>query len=266
MPARASSASSSKLRAGALRALRQPRAPRRDRRPCRSSRSGLPGATSSPCSRRAKAITHRIVQSRAHARPPRHWRVSSSPSSRCRWIAAAITSPRASRRRPASLPSGRLREAASRSRAAPIPAADRGCRRRSAAPARARAPAGATRPAASQRSSAAFGNSQRAGHLGAGHGAVRHQLVELALATAADSRRPRRSSAGPAYAPICMNHASVTKIDHIRTHMQDVCANGDRRCRKTSPPCNWCSAAIRRCSPSSGCRCSSACRRWCSRR
>ena len=51
---------------------------------------------------------HRVVQAGRAARPRRYWRSRRRRRCRCRWIAAAITSPRASRRRPASLPSGRL--------------------------------------------------------------------------------------------------------------------------------------------------------------
>ena len=57
--------------------------------------------------------------------------------------------------------------------------------------------------------------------------------------------------------------AVLLKLTIIVPHAQDVCETEICRCRPTSPPCNWCSPAIRRCSRSCGCRWSSACPRWC---
>ena len=76
---------------------------------------------------------------------------------------------------------------------------------------------GRDRPAATQRSSAAFGKQPAAGDLGAGHGAVGDQLVELALATAADRWRPRRwsASSGIMHMPahICIWFRNLTDFE-----------------------------------------------------
>ena len=76
------------LRAGALRPQRQPRAPRRDARRCRRAAADCPAPPPAPARGGRSAI------STASCSPERRATAStlapsSSPSSRCRWIAAA---------------------------------------------------------------------------------------------------------------------------------------------------------------------------------
>ena len=163
---------------------------------------------------------HRVVQARARCATASTLALSSSPSIRCRWMAAAITSPRASRReaRLRCPPAGS--RARSRFRAAPIPAADRGCRRRSAARAgaqRRRGQQAGRHPAVERR----LGKQPAAGDLAARHRAVGHELVELAL---------RQPQVGGGFvggqevrhpAPICINLQIFRDLTEIGMDARD---------------------------------------------
>ena len=254
-PARAISASSSSCAPAPGRPQRQPRALAPRRRHA-AERSGLPGATSSPCSRRAKAITTASCRPGAAATASilasRHRRRAGADGSRRRRPRRAQAAAARLRCLPAGWP------ARSRSRATPIPAADRGCRRRSAAPARCASAAGADQARRQPAVERGLREQPLAGHLGAGHRAVRHQLIELAL------RQPQ--IAGRLFGGQQVRHMNrsctdmhwLTKIDHFAVEMQHPAHARMRPCRTTFRRCNWCSPAIRRCSRSCGCRSSSA--------
>ena len=178
---------------------------------------------------------HGVVQARRMLATASMLAVSSSPSSRCRWMAAAIdlAARRAAAVRLRCLPAGS--RAASRSRAAPIPAADRGCRRRSAAAvpcAQCRRPGKpGGQPAVERR----LREQPLAGDLGAGHGAVGHQLVELALGQPQVGAPPRRWSAAPVMQYPANSCKSIRKLTIFAQNAR-FCARS--LCRTTSPPCN----------------------------
>ena len=167
--------------------------------------------------RKRDAPRHRAIP--AHRRPLRDWRVSSSPSSRCRWMAATITSPRVSRRKPSSLPSGRLARPELLSRSAHsssgswLPPTIGGAATCASA-------AGAIRPADTQRSSAALGNSQRPVTLLQGTARVGHQLVKLAL------REPQIVGGFVGGEEFRHRHLYASEMQHVPKidHIGPICA------------------------------------------
>ena len=198
-----------------------------------------------------EADHHGVVQAGRRRPPRRYWRASSSPSMPVQMDGGG----RSPRRAPAGASRLRCPPADSRDpsrfRATPIRAADRGCRRRSAAPVARELPA-AISPAATQRSSAAFGNSQRPVTLLQGTAPVGDQLIELALAqpqiggglVGGEQFRHEHACRFMQYAPeidrFRGRNARNSEGSQCRT---DASAHRPRAC-----------GPIRRCSRSSGCR------------